>query len=218
MNVVLTSIVPAQYRGLARSFCQRAGLEFVAAERALYRGVLQPLLQRCIHRPGRNLRDGTLRDFEAYWHNQVPADFRIGFQADIEPRGRYGRVLELRLVETRLHDSDRASMEVGCTIVSDFLKVFAKGARPPKLSQLQRAVVSLHALGRHYQRCTDRSDAALMEDLRTLGTSALHDREAYPLDTAFRVTTPHGDWVGTTNKVSLEGKSRACFNVRTFLT
>jgi hypothetical protein len=120
----------------------------------------------------------------------------------------------VRIAETDLIED---GAEYGCSIVSEFFKVAGKGANLPRLERHQRAVISSHALARHYQRCADQRDAALLEDLRVLAMSDLHDRALFPIDQQFRIATPRGDWVGCTCLVTYDGRECSCLNVRSFL-
>ena len=150
--------VPAEFVGLARDFRRRVKWEADLAEMVFLEQVFALLRRRISRQPLRRLRDWTLADIAACWRDSAPHAFRLAFQTELEPRGRYGCVNEMRLLQTDMACSTWIQDEPGIAIVVRGLSMPKKCAALIEPGLRQHAIISLHALAHRYQRSGDRSD------------------------------------------------------------
>ncbi len=192
----LGAFVPAEYRGLARRFCQHVGAEEERVNALLRQHVLGPLEQRVKRCPSHRLRDVAMRAFAA-WRDRTPAQYRFGFHTDIEPRGRYGTVYEVRLIEAKLRREEWDGSEHGIAIVSRALKMPKKLTEPMVFEAFQHNHRRLARTGARWHQCTfDQTLTSIMEDLTMLVEAPLLDDALYPVDEPYRIPTQRGRHLG----------------------
>jgi hypothetical protein len=180
--------------------------------------ITAPVFTRLERHPGRNLRDGALRTLADAW-KALPHDFRLGSGAQLDPRGRRGKIIDLRVQPATLQsaDWDNDAIEPTLSVAMHWFDV------PPRVDQTTSqclAVVSLHALGRRYERGRDHSHAAIITDLQALATVNVNDADSFPEGGRFQVPTPRGLWCGTAVGVGMPanvGGNAVRLVVRTFL-
>ena len=183
--------MPAEFVGKARAFRSRiADADAVAIQ------IIQQTTQQLIERQRRHPvpRTDTLASIARAWRVQVPAFGRASQEITLERKS-------LSIVEVRTCPQHyRAAtwkddaLEPGLIVVRVSLAI----APHEKLSLAMHtlAAISLHGLGRRYQRGADTSDAAIIADIRAL--AAAHERLVkLPEDTRFDVALPGGRWLGT---------------------
>jgi hypothetical protein len=217
VSTTYTPAVPAEFVGLARQFLRDAAREHEAV-RAMLERITAPVFTRLERHPGRNLRDGALRTL-ADACEALPHDFRLGFGTQLDPRGRRGKIIDLRVQPATLQsaDWDDDALEPTLSVAMHWFDV------PPRVDQTTSqclAVVSLHALGRRYERGRDHSHAAIIADLQALATVNVNDAERFPEGERFQIPTPRGSWCGTAVGVGMAadvGGNAVRLVVRTFL-
>lgn len=211
MGTVSPPAVPAEFRGLARQLYQRACVEDDAFTVAFNR-ISTPIINRLLRYPFRNLRDGTLATLAEQWE-ALPGEFRIAMRSRLDRRGRSGDIVDLRVRPSGL--ATDTWEELALNVESICLD--APMHRDMHLPQII-ATVGFHALGRRFQRCRDHAQGAIMADMLSLVRANVNDEVKYPTGKEFRITTPHGAWLGITRPVTkTNGRSSVHFVVRTFL-
>ncbi len=216
MNAIVPT-VPREYMGLARQFYRDAAADFDASDIA-FQGIFKPTLDRLSRYPTRKLRDSEFRRLADAWQ-AMPDKFRLAFIAVIDQRGRAGKIAEFRLGTAKLHNPgwDKGVTEPTLMVGATILQVpLHRG----KLMQCYtRATISLHALARRMQRGVDRSQQAILNDMKALVHADLNNAEKYPEDEEFRIPAGNGAWLGVTAPVDdvEDGKTTMQFVVRTFM-
>ena len=168
--------------------------------------ITAPVFTRLERHPGRNLRDGALRTL-ADACEALPHDFRLGFGTQLDPRGRRGKIIDLRVQPATLQsaDWDDDAIEPTLSVAMHWFDV------PPRVDQTTSqclAVVSLHALGRRYERGRDHSHAAIIADLQALATVNVNDADRFPEGGRFQVPTPRGTLVRDSGRRGDGGQCR----------
>jgi hypothetical protein len=160
------------------------------------------------------LRAEQLDQFARLYLAAVPARFRIGKVVILKHCAAFA-VSETRLSASWLSNLDWGDAdyrEKGLTVVRFELRL-----RDGKLSERWEPLVaiSLHGLGRRFERAPASDSAAILADLALLlGADA----------SAGQITTPHGTWLGDRIDCRISagdpGVTRrgSCVSVRTFVT
>lgn len=160
--------VPAEWLGKGRLFRQRV-LAADAAYMAAIKAIVLPIKERLARKP--TLREGMIWDATRTWQ-ETPAPFRLCFDADTD--GKHLTIIEHMLSASVAHNSTWDDPnELGIII----LKMTVTTAGGFRLQGAPHSMISLHALARWQERKHgDRSDAALLRDIRCLLTSREPDR------------------------------------------
>jgi hypothetical protein len=200
--------VPRQFLGLARDLIRRVDAASVCYADKL--AVLKTLNTRM--KRHRLLRPESIIDFRRAWREK--ASFRLDFQ-DLST-DKYLRLMEMWLMTDRIARSDwQPGTDTVALVVSRFQirvdKVLQRWAIDAPVT------ISLHALGRCYERGGSTTEARVTDDLRRLAEAA--GSLPAPDDRGFvRVPNGIGVWVcelGLT--VSDTGKKGTTLVARTFL-
>jgi hypothetical protein len=184
--------VPPEFRGLARVFLQEVAAVDADAIAAIA-AVNAMLRRRLTKNP--HLRREQVREIRQAWERTVPTAFL--FERQFSGDHRRLLIAELRISATGWHDDkwEHSTPEQGLSLCA--LSIDTRMAR--LFQTTPRASVSMHALGRWFQRTGSRDHDQLVRDLRALATFAAAD--APPLadedaKTEVTIACPTGKWVG----------------------
>lgn len=180
--------------GLARGFIRRAGQEY-AATRSM--GVLLDRInERTSRHPLRQLRPELLAGFEREYRQQ-PSQFQLHLEFTRRKSGL--TVFEMRLLSCSISDplwEDEDRYEPNLSITNILLDINRKHYGKSDYTILTSHIVSLHALARRYERCSDRSDQSVIADLRDLLKEQPLDQDRQPCE----IATVRGSWRGQHRK------------------
>jgi hypothetical protein len=195
--------VPAEFRGAARvlhrRLCETDNLVEVTLR------AMRPLKERLARHPFRPLRQETLVDAKRTWLKEMPAFGSLARFCKIEDRWQ-PKFYELHLGASRFGRED-------WVVPTDGVLVILIGATVRhgylSLRAVILATVSMHALGRRYERGR-RDEASVFDDLSTLAFR-------YPdlIETTDSWNCPAGD--GTWTGYAVRAGDDAALNVTTFL-
>jgi hypothetical protein len=183
----LIGSVPFEHQGLARDFRRR-----VQAEELQYRAWLEALLRPVFDRLDRghnSLRPHHSEFVKRHW-DTMPHDFLLGATASYD--GKRLKLTMLRVYATKNRErywSKDNPDEDRLWIGGWFLQPMPKY----QLQDYNLGQVSLHALGRRYQRsinADERADRAILRDLAVLADPVKS------LDNGRIARTKHGYWIG----------------------
>ena len=181
------SRVPREFVGRARDLQRRVdGLDAIATVQMA--DIVRPAQEWLRRKP--NLRAEMLAEIARRWRDEIPAEFRLSFEVKLD--GRWGLITERRVGAARMwHDRWQGEHELAIVLLEQTLI-----AKPKRTELFERpvATVSLHALGRYFQRTPLASEAGLLEDLGPLMQHAVSEHERLRQD--FTVSTPRGVWTG----------------------
>jgi hypothetical protein len=194
--------LPTEFLGRARAFRSAVAATDAVATRAIDR-ITEPLRARFQRHPVP--RWDALREAARLWRETVPAAARLGLEIEVE-RKRL-RIDELRVTAADFRLDGWDEIERGVSIILLGLIV---APRQLSLGSPTLAYVSLHALGRRFQRGWATGDAAVLADLSVLAA-------APPGDGEFSVQVAGGAWVGMAGPVRLDGREERTLVVRSFL-
>jgi hypothetical protein len=197
--------LPAEYRGLARIF--RAEVKSTDSKfNAVLSAIMKPLQGRLKRHP--KLRIEQIAGAERVYRAMVPQAFRIGEIEVNRDRAAFS-ISEVRLTATwlRIAAWEDEDSEPGLAIARFRLEL-ANGKLRSRC--MPSALVSLHSLGRWFERSGIRDHAALTHDLAVL--AEVGD------DADDRVATPDSDgaWVGAVINIRGEGEAVRARSVRTW--
>jgi hypothetical protein len=184
---MVSSPVAFEFLGKARMFRDRVGAEDDAIGRAVMR-IMAPLGRRRAR--SKTFRPADLIDAERQFQ-QLPSAGRLALQVDRDKHGL--RIEELRVAAGRVRfcswAGDAADQDIGIMRIS--LEAVLWG--PAFVSGDLIASLSLHALGRRYQRGFNTSDAAILSELRAM---ALCHADIIQTLGDFAIAGDGGMWVG----------------------
>jgi hypothetical protein len=195
--------IGAEYRGLARRFRDEVRAADAQLETTLS-AVTPPLHRRLRHHV--RLRHEQAQSAVVLYRRLAPAAFRIGEVTMLPDRDCF-EISETRLTATWLHASDWAAgnEEQGVALARFWMRL--EGGRL-RTGWMPSALISAHALARHFERTGNRDHALLVRDLAML-RDVPEDLNAGP--------TADGYWLGDVDAMrGPEGRSRIR-NVRTFV-
>jgi hypothetical protein len=207
LDAASSSRVGAEFTGLARMFRSAVKAEDKQVDVALAM-ITTPLRARLRRHP--RLRPeapmGTLRT----WAESMPTSFRLGHPRIAHHKTEFA-IAEHRLSASWISDrswGDDAPQERGVSICK--LTFAAQRGKLVKTWQ-PLATVSLHALGRWFERSGERDQSALVRDLALLIAAS---------DEAEKIDTPGGFWLGAViNAVDdVAKKGVKLRNVRTWIS
>lgn len=206
--------VPRAFLGLARDLRRRLAAADALVPAALEAALL-PLRTRLKRRP--TLRADLLIDTERRWRTGLPAFGRLVLTAE-RRRGVPPYFCELRAQAGgfRIEDWDEepggGGFEPGVLLEMILAQPYpGVGGGGVDVRQTTIVVVSLHALGRRFQRGTDCSEAAIFADLAALAPFA--QKGALPPKARFALPAAEGWWCGERVWVG----DRLVLAVRTYL-
>jgi hypothetical protein len=211
LDIQHSTRLPAEFRGLARKYRAEVRETDLKFEHALTR-VTQPLGDRLKRHP--RLRHEQVSGTIADYRKSIPAGFRFGDIA-VKPDRDEFRITETRLTATVMHNRDWVEehpipLEPGVAVA----RYYPKSDRGKLKSGWDAlAIVSLHALGRYYERTGDRNPVNLTCSLGALAYEPSGDDAAILSD---RVEIEAGYWIG--NLVTMRGPQgmATCRAVRTW--
>jgi len=203
--------VPAEFVGFGRAFSARVA-DAVAIR------VCQQSSQALIQRQRRHPvpRADTLAGVAYAWRNRVPAFGRLDQRITLN--GKWLSIIETRCIPQHFRQGEWEddALEPGISVVRIGMSIAPR--RELLLAMHTLCSVSLHALGRRYQRGADRSDAAILADIHAL--AAAYERlSALPEGTRFTVDVPGSRWRGTTLDIRghYSGRMERVPSARTFV-
>jgi hypothetical protein len=203
-----TNLVPFEFVGLARAFRARVTLDDGIVTKTLPQ-LLQTILARR-RRRHRKLREDVCKDFVRTWGATIPRRYCLGSSASFR-KGRL-QVQEIRVTSLKFQDDrwQSRSSEPGLGIIA--LDLDSDNQIPFQYSTI--AILSLHAIGRWYERAAgQRTDQALVETLAPLVSAKNYDAALE------RVMAGSGHWRGDVRKltgISLD-EHETVLDVRTFV-
>jgi hypothetical protein len=190
MNVALaaSSIVPAEYRGLARVFRDRIAAEDRASGEAVSRldRSIRDRFERGNAVPRRDVLAGAARD----WRTHLPPLSRLAVEITLAKRGKALTINEMRLSSSEYLDATWTEAERGLAVITVRLDA---GPLRYEFTKRTLAHIGAHALGRRMERGRDTSDAAIKRDIHALGLA--HSGLADAANGAnIEVPVPGGSW------------------------
>jgi len=204
---------PAEYVGKARVFRASIDAEDASIGCLLF-DIIEPLRAR-LRTKKRNHRQDRLMAVAYRWRTEMPTFGRLDLQIDLATKG------ELRLIEWRASAGQwkfdswgaDARREPDISLVEITVE-----AAPGKFRCVPRlcASISLHALSRRFQRCSDQSHETFRADLLTIAKA--HGAILASPALNFRIATPRGEWVGETVEATTpQFGTQLTLSVRSFL-
>jgi hypothetical protein len=183
----LPSGVPAQFLGMARDLRNAVAAIDGTAYRAAWR-IATDLRDRLSRR--RRLRPEHPAEAARQWRAQMPATGRLWL--DIRTTSDSIAVDEIRLIGDRFRQPGWRTPEDSLLLGLVRLRATSRPCAG-EMCLMPLGLVSLHALGRRYQRGFDNSTAAVMSDILAIAT------QSTGLDAAgqeVRIGVPDGAWCG----------------------
>jgi hypothetical protein len=197
------TLVPAEFRGLARQFRTAVQVEDKAFDRALA-VICKPLRLRLRSHP--KLRHETIAGAVRLYRLTVPADFRLS-EPTIEPDRETFAISERRVTASWLHDTKWEYAdgydEPGIGLCT-FTLALDRGRLRERWAPI--AVVSFHALARYFERSGKRDHADLLADLRLLLVAQDGDE----------VPTERGSWIGAVITMKDKHGTARARSIRTY--
>jgi hypothetical protein len=189
-----TARVPPEFLGKARAFRERI-VEAEPAVTAVMNKAYDPLGERARRkaRPRPELIAGAART----WSQEMPTVGRLG-ACSIRKKSRYQvTIREVRLLSGELSRDDWADGAVDPGLSIAFLELQAGEGGCTLVTDIV-VLLSLHALGRWFQRSLDDSEAALLADLAQLaaGYGSILEEHGRTLNAEFRAPVSGGVWAG----------------------
>jgi hypothetical protein len=196
--------IPAEFLGLARQLRERVqhADDAVNAELA---HIVAPLQRRLARKPA--LRPDTAIDAARSWQRMTAGEqFRLAFDATTDDKQALV-ITEVRVNGIRLldHQWNRPEWESGVGIVQVKLTTSCK----LKLTVTPLVVLSLHAMGRWFERSGRRDYCSLLRDIVPLLAATATDR----------ISANNGDWLGSVTVAHGDqgGRNFVVRSVRTFV-
>jgi hypothetical protein len=180
--------VPFEFVGRARAFRARVGAEDDGVGRAVMR-IMAPLARRRLK--SRIFRPGDLIDAERQFRN-LPSTGRLALQVGRDKHGL--KIQELRCASGKIRFAEWANDASDPDIGIMRIALEATSWGPAFVAGDLIASLSLHALGRRFQRGFDTSDAAILSELRAM---ALCHADIVETPGDFAIGGSGGNWVGT---------------------
>jgi hypothetical protein len=200
--------VDPQFLGQARAFRDR--LKAVSTECSrLIDEIAMPLVRRSRRHP--IPRREQLIDVARKW-SCMPSLGLLDTTTELDLRKRVLRISQLRVCPSDFRAANWAVGETGVSVLG--LKL---DAEPYCFSFVMPSLVtvSLHALGRRYQRAVAVTDEAIFADLHTLARA--HPRlTAGDVGAAFEVNASGGCWHGNITDAATSAGTDRILSVRTF--
>jgi len=199
--------VPAEFIGLARAFRGRVADADVGVI-----DVIRATSRQLVERMGRHPvpRAETLAGIVRAWRTTAPFA-RISLSSTFERKTL--AIVETRVASHSYHDADwqQDALEPGISVVRISLAIAPRTR--PALSFATLCAVSLHALGRRFERGHPIDDDAIIADIAAL--AAPLDVEDGPI----AVPVPDGRWLGSMVEVrKRSGATERIASARTFVT
>jgi hypothetical protein len=202
--------VPVEYIGLARDLIRRVDRQDDKV-RAVLCVCSLPLIGR--KRRRQTLRSENLAEAARHWRMEMPVFGRLGEQRlGLGPK--HLHLEQIRLVAASKQRQEWNRSEDGLSLSRVVIRADDHHI-DTRISVLVN--VSMHALGRRYERGGARTDDTVMADLQAL-TTAYPDTIRRPLDSEFKISAGSGFWIGTTEMVRNQGGYRIpIMSTRTFV-
>ena len=184
--------VPREFVGQAREFFRQLAADDVVAQRETRRITtsLGPVI-----RAGGTLRPQQLARASIAWTEKIPVTGRLRLEIDLKKKSLHIRELRAIAAETIFDGWAENETEPGIALAARKMEVIPDhfGYDPILL-----AGISLHALGRWFQRSFHPTRAALLTDLQALAMGATDTRLGTPGE--FEVAAGDGKWAGVVMK------------------
>jgi hypothetical protein len=144
----------------------------------------------------------------------MPGRGLLDSSTDLDLRKRTLRISQLRVCPSAFRAAAWNVDEPGLSVLGLQLDI---APHRFEFAMPSLVTVSLHALGRRYQRAVDVSDTAIFDDLHTLARSHLRLATGAVGD-AFEVEASGGCWHGNVTDAATNAGTDRILSVRTFMT
>jgi hypothetical protein len=181
--------VPIEFIGRARDLRRQVFAEDESASALLHKIMVPTQIRLRTHA---RVRDGTLTDIARRWRAEVPSRFRLSL--DVQRDKHHGTTItEQRMCasQMRCEEWEAEYKEQAISILC--VELLADKKRTSFQNHVV-AAISLHALGRWFQRVREPTEANLIADVRALAAHIMTLHELERRD--FTAPVPRGVWTG----------------------
>ena len=211
--------IPSEFIGKARDYLRRSKTEYDIAGKQTC-ALLAPIMDRYERYPLRNQRPELIDALVKQW-DKLPSKFRLhcGIQ---RKKSTQLEIFEIRVAQSNIRHDDWAeefkepNLCIANVLLTLGVEQISKRVRFKPLSFHMTHIISMHAVGRRYQRypqCV--ADDDILADIRCL-LEVQPDRKL--ADTSIVVGNERGEWRGQHMMVAVRGDPpHPCVAIRTFV-